>query len=186
MQTKLLPVFLAAALMTCGLRAEDTTTASTTTPPPAPPTSAPAAAPVVVQNAPAPNQIIYSPRLPTAAELTNVAAAQGLAVQQISETSTQVTAIYKNNATGQITTIAYQLLPNGTPAATSTVVVPTAAPVIYQPATRVIYYDTYDRGYDPYWPSYYYPPVSLSFGFGYYHGWGGGRGWGGGHYHHWR
>lgn len=185
MQTKLLPVLLAAALITSGLRAEESTPSPATTPPPAP-TSAPAVAPVATQAAPAPNQIIYSPRLPTPAELTSVATAQGLAVQQISASSTQVTAIYKNNSTGELTTIAYQLLPTTT-TTTTTVAVPTPAPttVIYQPATRVIYY--YD---DPYWPRYYYPPVSLSLGFGYYHGWGGGRWGGGGHwgggYHHWR
>lgn len=179
MQTNLLPLLLAAALVTSGLRAQDSSTPSTT-PPPSAPTSAPAAAPVVTQAAPAPSQIIYSPRLPTAAELTSVATAQGLAVEQINETSTQVTAIYKNNTTGQVTTIAYQLLPTATAPAT-TIAVPTPAPttVIYQPATRVIYYDDY-----PYYPRYYYPPVSLSLGFGYYHGWGGGH-WGGG-YHHWR
>lgn len=181
MQHKFLPVLLAATLVTCGLRAQDTTNASPTTPPPAPqaPTSAPAAAPVATapQTAPAPNQIIYAPRLPSASELANVAAAQGLTIDQISQTANQVTAIYRSKD-GQTNTVAYQLLPTaGSATATTTVVVPNPAPtVVYETAPRVVYYDSYD----PFWPRYYYPPVSLHLGFGYYHG------WGGGYHHHWR
>ena len=185
MQHKLLPVLVAATLLTCGLRAQDmNSTASSTTPPQAP-SAAPAAAPVATtpQTAPAPNQIIYAPRLPSASELTNVAAAQGLAVEQISQTANQVTVIYRDNA-GQTNTVAYQLLPTaGTTSGTTAtaVAVPSAAPtVVYESAPRVVYYESYD----PFWPSYpryYYPPVSLSFGFGYSRGWGGGY-----HHHHWR
>jgi hypothetical protein len=136
----------------------------------------------VTQAAPAPSQVIYSPRLPTAAELTSIATAQGLSVQQITETSAQITAVYKNNA-GTLTTIAYQLLPTGNvPATAAAVVAPSAPPtVVYETSPRVVYYRSYDPYYyDPFWPRY-YPPVSLSLGFGYYRG-----GWGGGHSHHWR
>jgi hypothetical protein len=174
MQNKILSVLFAATFMTCGLRAQETTN---TAPAPAAPTSAPA--PVLTQTAPAPEQIIYAPRLPAVNELTSVAAAQGLTIQQVSQSATQVTVIYKNSA-GQLSTIAYQLLPNGSNGTPATVAVPsTPPPVVYAPAPRVVYYESYDPFYDPFWPRY-YPPVSLSLGFGYYHGWGGHGG------HHWR
>jgi hypothetical protein len=180
MQNKFLSMMFAAAVLGTGVRAQNApdTTSATPAAQATAPTSAPA--PQVIaqapQAAPAPNQIIYSPRLPTAGELTSVAAAQGLTVQQITQTANQVTAIYRN-ANGELTTVAYQLLP--TSGAPATVAVPSPAPtVVYQQAPSVVYYRTYDRPYDPYWPRY-YPPVSLSLGFGY--GWGGG-----GHYRHWR
>ncbi|PTX97823.1 hypothetical protein DB354_05975 [Opitutus sp. ER46] len=130
----------------------------------------------MTQVAPTPNEVIYSPRLPSVAELTNVAAAQGLSIEQINQTATQITVVHKN-ASGQLTTVAYQLLPTAAPqvATQQTVVVPAPAPtVIYQSAPRTVIYESYD----PFPPSYYYPPVSLNFGFGYYRGWGG-------HHHHW-
>lgn len=139
-----------------------------------------------VQTAPAPNQIIYSPRLPTAAELTSVAAAQGVTVEQISQTANQVTVITRNSS-GQTNTVAYQLLPTPGMAApaSATIVAPaptvvTPAPtIVYQQAPQVIYYETRE----PYWPRYYYrPPVSLHLGFGFSHYSGGGH-WGG-HRHH--
>lgn len=184
MQKKLLPVMLVAVLSAGAARAQDTTVVTPTTPAPAvetPASAAPvAAAPVqapaattVTQAAPgavvapAPNQVIYSPRLPTATELANVAAAQGQTIEHINQTATQVTVIYRN-ANGAASTVAYQLLPNaGSPATSAPVVVPAPAPtVIYQQTPQVIYYDTYDY----YRPRYYSrPPVSLHFGFGYSH-----------------
>ena len=168
------------------------------------PASAPVAqpsspAPVVVQapaapaaaatsTAPGVTQIVYSPKLPTAEELTHAAAAQGYTVEKIVQTANQVIAFYRN-ASGQPTTVAYQSLPpTGTPAPApaATVVTPTATPavvvtspppatVVYETAPRVIYHD---------YPRYYYPRVwypSVSFGFGYrsYHG-----GFHGHHPHH--
>ncbi|MBG9390033.1 glycine zipper 2TM domain-containing protein [Caenimonas aquaedulcis] len=66
--------------------------------------------------------------------------------------------------------------PSGQPVA---VIVPT------QMAYPVTYAAPYYYGGYGYAPSYYYPPVSLSLGFGYSRGWGGG--WGGHHHHgHWR
>ncbi len=195
MQNKFLPVLVAATLFTCGARAQDATaTTPVQTPQPmTPPTAqvaptAPIAQAAPAQTAPTPNQIIYSPRLPTPAELTSVASAQGMTIEQISQTSNQVTVIYRL-ANGQANTVAYQLLPTSTAPAPTTVVVPSQAPtvvyqtqsptVIYQtvPST-VYYYDTYTPYY---YPRYYYPPASIHLGFGYY------RGWGGGYYgHHWR
>src|SRR2546430_5190207 len=60
--------------------------------------STPAQTPASAPSAPAPNQTIYVPRLPSAAELTNAAAAQGLSVEKIEQTSAQVTAFYKSSA----------------------------------------------------------------------------------------
>jgi hypothetical protein len=180
MQTKILSILFVAAAVSTGLRAQNASEPSAPTQAPAPQavvaTSAPAPQTVAqpTQEAPAPSQIIYSPRLPSAAELTSVATAQGQTVQQITQTSNQVTAIYRNS-NGALTTVAYQLLPTSGTQPTTIAVASPAPTVIYEEAPRTVYY----RSYDPYWPSY-YPPVSLSLGFGYYHG-----GWGG-HYHHWR
>jgi len=179
MHIKLFPVLVAGALLTVAARAQDSAVATPTSP-------AAIQQQVQAQTAPSqavapmPNQVIYSPRLPSPAELTSAAAAQGVSVEQVTQTASQVTVIYRNNA-GQLNTVAYQLLPtNGAPA--TTVVAPSPAPtVVYQSAPSVVYYESYG----PYWPRYYYPPVSLSLGFGYYRGWGRGGGWGG-HYHHWR
>lgn len=179
MQNNLLSILFAAAVLGTSVHAQSAADATSGVAPQAnAPTSAPApqvvtSAPQMAQ-APAPTQIIYSPRLPTPAELTSVATAQGFTVQQINQTASQITAIYRN-ANGELTTVAYQLLPTqGT--STTTVAIPAPAPtVVYEQVPTTVYY----RSYDPYWPRY-YPPVSLSLGFGYY------RGWGGGHYHHWR
>lgn len=175
MQNKILAVLLLAGAVTYGVRAQDTVisnagTAAIAQPTPMAPAPAAAAAP-----APAPNQVIYLPRLPSAAELTNTAAAQGLAIEQISETGAQVVVVYKYG-NGQTNTVAYQLLPTSTaPVATTTTTVVTPAPaptVVYQTAPSVVYYETY-RPY--YYPRYYAPPVSLHLGFGYSHFHGGGR-----------
>lgn len=186
MQNKLLTVLMGSALIACGAHAQDTGASAAQTS--APTVQQPSPVSQAAQALPAPNQIIYAPRLPNPSELTSAAAAQGLAVDQISQTANQVTVVYRYS-NGQTNTVAYQLLPTAT-APTTTVVAPSPAPtvvyqttpqVIYETSPRVIYYDRYDP-----WPNYYYPPVSLNLGFGYYRGWGGG--WhGGGHYgHHWR
>lgn len=118
-------------------------------------------------------QTVYTPQLPSAAELTGAAAAQGLTVERIVQTSTQVIAFYRN-ASGQATTVAYQSLPPAVapaapaPAAQPAVVV-TSPPrtVVYETAPRVVYYN------DPYYyPRVWYPPVSFNFGIGYrsFHG----------------
>ena len=116
--------------------------------------------------------MIFASRLPTPAELTDGAAKQGLGIDRIEQTATQVTILYRY-ADGQTKTVGYQILPSAQPTAMAPVVVP-ATPVpgpsviYYEPSPRVIYYD---RGYAPY----YYPPVSLRLGFGFgYHGGGGG------------
>lgn len=154
-----------------------------------PPQVASAAAPTASNPAPANiTQIVYTPQLPGAAEITNAAAAQGMTVDRIVQTAHQVVAFYRH-ANGQTSTVAYQSLPptgatTAPVAAAPQVVVTSPAPavapqvvvtappptVVYQTAPRVMYYDypTY------YYPRTYYPPVSFSFGLGYnrgfYHG----------------
>jgi hypothetical protein len=180
MKTKLFPVFvIAAGLITLGARAQEVTS---TTP-------APAADPSAVPQA---SQVVYSPRLPSAAELTNVAAAQGLSIDKIVQTASQMTVVYRT-ANGQTNTVAYVLLPatGSVPGSTvATVATPTtpAPQVVYAaaPATQVVYYSA-PGYYDPfYYPSYYgpwYGPAALSVGFGFgYHG---GGGWRGGGFHGW-
>ncbi len=118
------------------------------------------------------SQIVYTPQLPSAAELTNAAAAQGFEVERIVQTANQVIAFYRN-ASGQPTTVAYQNLPPtgvvSTPAPAPVVVTAPPPAVIYNQAPRVVYYDDYP-GY--YYPRVWYPPVSLRLGFGFrsFHG----------------
>ena len=133
---------------------------------------------------PAPDQVIYIPRLPSPAELTSAAVAQGLTIEKIAQTSAQVAVVYRR-ADGQVSTVAYQLLPaagsaSTAPAATATFVpapatamyVPTPAPAVVYAAPEPVYY--YDPFYYP-WP--WFSPVSLDIGIGYgFHYFGGGRG----------
>jgi hypothetical protein len=170
MKTKLIPAFLlTAGLLALGAQAQ---------------TAAPAADAAAV---PAPSRIIYSPRLPSPGELTNVAAAQGIGVEKIDQTATQITVTYKL-ANGQLNTVAYQLLPSAGSTAQSTaattVAVPTspAPTVVYaQASPTVVYTQPYPYSYyyagDPYYsPWGFYGPlavgIGLGFGFhgGYYHG----------------
>ena len=162
------PIFTAAVLATALFATGAVAQTNNQTPVPAAP-----AAPAMV---PTPNEIIYIPRLPDPAELTNAAAAQGITIERIAQTSAQVTVVYRY-ADGQIHTVAYQLLPaaGSAPAVASTVVnaVP-AAPttVVYAAPTPAYYY--YDPFYYP-WP--WYGPVSFNVGFGYgYYRFGGGPG----------
>lgn len=133
----------------------------------------------------APGRIIYSPRLPTAIELTNVAAAQGLSVERIDQTAAQVTATYKA-ADGSLSMVAYQLVPSvATPAPATTTLV-TAVPartVVYEQPDPFFYYD------DPYlspWGYGYYSPVRVNVGFGFGYGYRGHGGYHGGFHGHGR
>jgi len=165
MKTKLLSVlFLAAGLLAIGARGQ--------TPAPAVPASTDAVV------APAPGRIIYSPRLPTPIELTNVATAQGLSVERIDQTASQITATYKST-TGQLSTVAYQLLPTAANSAQATTVVATTTPaptVVYmRPTPSYYYYDPFFYPWGPYGPV----SVSLDLGFGFH----GGHGYRGGFYY---
>ncbi len=147
MKTRFLALILAAG----GLSARAQTPDPVVTPSPAP---------AITAATPAPNRIIHAPRLPTVNELTAAAAAQHLTIAKIETTATQVTVVYQA-ADGSTNTVAYQSLQ----AAAPTVAPPPA--VVYEPAPRVVYYDS------PYYygaPFYWYPPVSLRLGFGYRYG----------------
>jgi hypothetical protein len=179
---KTIPLFttvvLAATLLTAGAIAQ---TASPTTPTPtraaAPvPATTPApalagdpAAAIQPMQTPAPNQIIYIPQLPTAAALVAAATAQGVTVELINQTGTQITVVYRYG-NGQINTICYQLLSTAgsaqVPVAATTAAVPPSTTVIYERGGPAYYYDPF---YYP-WP--WYGPVSVNLGFG-FHGRGG-------------
>jgi hypothetical protein len=128
-----------------------------------------------------PNQTIYVPRIPTPAELTKVAAAQGSTVSQINQTADSITIEYKLPS-GQLSVVAYRSIASieGVEGAQATVATPTTpAPTYVQPPVErtVIYTEAPDYYTSPYYygyPYYYGPwfgPVGLSFGFG----WHGGR-----------
>ena len=132
---------------------------------------------------PAPNQIVYTPRLPSVAELSNAAAAQGLTVDRIEQSATQIVAVYRN-ANGQTNTVAYQTLPPTTAATVATTSQPPT--VVYESAPRVIYYDDYDPFYYPYWYAPFSVRVGLGFGYHYHGGYGYHGGYHGGGFHHGR
>ncbi len=161
MQTRILSSFvLAATFLSVGAHAQNPA-AITVPATPAPAVSAPAGL--------APNQVIYSPRLPTVAELTSIAAAQGVTITRIEQSGAQVTVLYQL-ANGQMNTVAYLLLPGS-----SSVVAATAPPpTVVETAPRVVYYEPAYDYYPGYYPWYWYPPVSvrLSFGYGFRGGYG--------------
>ncbi len=133
---------------------------------------------------PTPNAVVYVQQLPTPAELAKYAAAQGMTVAQISQTSNQITIVYKL-VDGKTNTVAYQPLSavDATEAAARTVAVPTPAPtttVVYTTPAPVYASPAYSPFYDPYWG--WYAPVGISLGFGFGGGWGDHDGWGG--FHH--
>jgi len=179
MKTKIVSAFMiAAAALTGGALAQ---TANVSTSMPAPSTPAPAVMPSAT---PAPNQVVYSPRLPSPTELSNAAAAQGLTVLRIEQSGSQIIAIYQYS-NGQTNTVSYQLLPASGAYAPVTADVGPPPTVIYTDSPRVVYYDGPGYGY---YPGYWYPPVSLGIGLGFRGGYGfhGGFRGGYGFRGHWR
>jgi hypothetical protein len=178
-------IAIAVASLVCALGARGQSNNSVIVSPSAAPSPnvAPTVAPSTVIT---PNQIVYAQRLPSVTELTNAAAVQGLTIEKIEQTSTQITAVYRY-ANGQINTVAYLLLPTAGAAATpgaTLVAAPSTPPpaVVYDNTPRVVYYDD-DYGYGPaYYPYYWYPPVAFRVGlgfnynYGYHGGFGGFRG----------
>jgi hypothetical protein len=155
--------------------------------PPAPLLS-PEVPPVVTEAQPRPDRVVYSGQLPSVAQLTQTAKAQGLTVASITQTTTEVAVTYRlqDNSTR---TVSYQLLPtndDGTaaveppPGHVAVAVTPAPAPVqvveVAEPPPTVVYRYRYA---DPFYydPFYWGPraPVSVHLGFGF----GGHR-----HYHH--
>jgi hypothetical protein len=136
---------------------------------------APSAAPAA-----APNEVVYVQQLPNASDLTKAAAAQGVTVTQIDQTSSQVSVTYKYS-NGAVNTVSYQPLAN---AETSGVPMPSSpAPavtsgntVVYTTATAPAYYYDYPYYGYGYYPYGWYPPVSIGLGFGFHGGFRGGFG----------
>jgi hypothetical protein len=156
MKTKLIPVLIfAAGLLGTALAAESETATSPAAP------------------APAPDRTIFAPRLPSPAELTDIAAAQGQSIERIEQTASQVTVVTKA-ADGRTTTVLYQLLATAAsaPARVATAPRATVTNVVVQDAPEVVYYDAPRYryyGYDPVWD--YWPPVTLGIGLGWtFHG----------------
>lgn len=159
--TSITALVLTTGLFTAGGFAE--TAPATPTPALAATEAGPAAvAPVV----PVPDQIVYAARLPGVEDLTNVAAAQGLAINQIIQTARHITVSYQL-ANGRTRTVSYQLLPTGD-AASAQVVAQAPAPVqviaqapapvvVVAPAPDVYYYD-------PYYYGAWYPPIAVRIG----------------------
>jgi hypothetical protein len=159
----------------------------------------PTPAPVVTDASamPAPDHVVYLARLPSAADLTKGAAAQGTSISRIDQTSDSIVVSYQYS-TGRTSTFAYRLLssagdgqaPIGLVSSNSSA---TAPRVVYaqQPAPTVIYTDPpvyysdryYYRSYDPAWD--FWTPLAVGVGLGWFsHGWHGhgyGGGWHGGH-----
>jgi hypothetical protein len=154
MKTNLITILALSVTFLAGTVSAQTVSA-TATPVPAQPA---ATAPV----APAPSQTVYTRRLPTAAELSAAAAAQGLTVERIEQSATVVTAVYRN-ANGQYTSVAYLPLPGTAPAAPAQAAPPST--VYVETAPRVVYYEDYPPYYV--YPRYWYPPVSVGIGFGF-------------------
>lgn len=131
---------------------------ATAAPAPAPAADAPAVgtpAPAAAQL----SQIVYARQLPSAAELTIAATAQGFSVERITQTATEVVATYRNSA-GQLTAVAYRIMPPNAASA--------PAPAMYETSSRVVYYD---------YPDYHYPRGFVGVGFGRH-------GFRGGHFRH--
>ncbi len=158
MKTKLIPVLIfAAGLLGTALAAESETAASP-------------AAPALP-----PDRTIFAPRLPSPAELTDIAAAQGQSIERIEQTASQVT-ITTKAPDGRTTTVLYQLLSTAAnaPAARTATTAPRATvtrvvvqddepEVVYVPRSRYYSY------YDPVWD--YWPPLALGIGLGWsFHG----------------
>jgi hypothetical protein len=161
---------------------------------PSPATATPSTEISATTPLPAPNEIVYVPRLPTPADITKGAQAKNVSVERISQTNSQVEVVYRT-ADGKMDTTSYRLLADaGNTGTTNTAVAVPSSPapavavmgtttpstVVYTPApaTRVYYYPDYYYDYPGYW----YPPVSFGIGLGYrrsygyygYHGYHGG------------
>jgi hypothetical protein len=145
------------------------------------------AAPVAV--APAPNEVIYLPQLPSAGDLAaSASGSQGVTIQRIDQTSSDITVVYRFS-NGQTNTVAYRLIAQAdssavpAPAGYSAVPAPTtAAPAVVYAAAAPYYPAPYYYDYAPYgffWPGW-YPPISIGLGFGFRGGFHGGGFRGGG------
>ena len=175
-------IICASLVFALGAHGQSYNSAVVSSPVSPPPSVAPTVAPATAIT---PNQVVYAQRLPSVTELTNAAAAQGLAIDRIEQTSTQIMVVYRYG-NGQINAVAYLLLPTAGAAASPVPTPSTPAPAVaYEPASRVVYYDD-SYGYWPgYYPYYWYPPIAFRVGLGFNYHYGYHGGYGGFHgYHH--
>ena len=107
---------------------------------------------------PAPDQIVHAHQLPSVADLTKAATAQGITITQIVQSAGEISVRYQL-ANGQTRTVLYRLLSSEAP---PTAVAPTV--VYVEPPAGYYYYR------DPFYPDYWYPPFSLRLGLGYGYG----------------
>lgn len=150
-------------------------TVKSSPPPPAPTAAAPEQSQTPVDG------LIYVQKLPSSAQLTADAEAEGMVVTRMEQFSDRVIVTYRYSS-GNTRTFAYTtVLPESgdTTVGSAPSAPPTPAPnytVVYTEPAPVYYYPRYTtRYYDPYWPS-----TSLSIGLGFGRTWGS---WGGyGHY----
>ncbi len=114
-------------------------------------------------NAPTtPAHIVVTSKLPTVPELSKIAAAQGLNVDKIEQTATQVT-LTGHTQSGQVSVLTYAL--PGDPAVAAAGV---PAPAVVYTTPTVVYAAPgyYDYPYYAYRPHVYYPRVGVRIGFG--------------------
>jgi hypothetical protein len=155
-------LFLSTALAGAALVAQDNppAAASPNTPPPPPPAAAPE--PVQVDG------LIHVQQLPTAAQLTRDADAEGMTITRMDQLSDRIIVTYRY-ASGNTRTFAYTTtLPTDPDKEIARTPVPAPAPapsytVVYTEPAPVYYYPRYVRSYDPYWPR---SSVSIGIGFG--------------------
>jgi hypothetical protein len=154
-------LFLSTALAGTALVAQDN--APTVTNPPPPPVAAPAPEPVQVDG------LIHVQQLPTPAQLTRDADAEGMAITRMDQFSDRIVVTYRY-ASGNTRTFAYTMtLP--TDPEKQIAAAPAAQPpplersytVVYTEPAPVYYSPRYVRSYDPY---YYGPSLSIGLGFG--------------------
>src|SRR4051812_19327768 len=99
MNSKIVTALFASTLVSAGVFAQ---APQTNAPVVTPSTQAPAVAPTA--NPATANQLVYVPRLPTAQELTNAAAAQGRTIERIEQNNAQITLITRD-ANGQLNSV---------------------------------------------------------------------------------
>lgn len=154
-------------LLACGaisgaalLAQESAPTSPPSTPPPPPPAAASVSESVPVDG------LIHVQKLPTPAQITSDAEAEGMTVTRMEQLADRIVVTYRY-ASGNTRTFAYTTtLPTDPDKEVAGVAPPPAAPapsytVIYTEPAPVYYYPRYVRTYDPYWPA-----TTFSFGFG--------------------
>lgn len=156
-------LFACGAISGAALFAQEGAPPSTmSTPPPPAPTAAPAPEPAPVDG------LIHVQKLPTTAQLTSDAEAEGMTITRMEQLTDRIVVTYRYPS-GNTRTFAYTTtLPTDPDKEVIGAAPPAPAPapapsytVIYTEPAPVYYYPRYVRTYDPYWPS-----TTFSFGFG--------------------